>query len=81
MKQKTKAFLAKAFVGVFALSLVGGATALLHESNVVDAATQSSTYAPYLEYKFNDSASPWKNTGSAGASGDMTKYGGAANIG
>ena len=81
MKQKTKAFLAKAFVGVFALSLVGGATALLHESNVVDAATQSSTYAPYLEYKFDDSASPWKNTGSAGTSGDMTKYGGVTNIG
>ena len=79
MKQKTKAFLAKALVSVFGLSLVGGILPLIETPNVADAATKTEV-TPYLEYLFNDSAKPWKNTGSA-TNGDMTASSSPTNVG
>lgn len=41
MKEKTKAFLAKALISVFGLSLVGGILPLLETPNVAEAATKT----------------------------------------
>lgn len=80
MKQKTKAFLAKALISVFGLSLVGGILPLLETPNVAEAATTKTAVTPYLEYLFNDSANPWKNTGKA-TNGNMTAWGTPQNVG
>lgn len=80
MKQKTKAFFTKALVGVFAMSLFVGAMPYVSWGTTANAATQKQAVTPYLEYTFNDSTNPWKNTGSA-TNGDMTKSGSPENVG
>ena len=78
MKQKTKAFLTKALVGVFALSFVSGFATVTKTPEAASAATEKVTeeveipeptykanITPYIEYTFDSVENFLKNTGSS----------------
>lgn len=92
MKQKTKAFLTKALVGVFALSFVSGFATVTKTPEAASAATEKVTVKPYVEYTFDSVENFLKNTGSSAntknydlqingnASASDLQYGGYANF-
>ena len=84
MKQKTKAFLAKALVGVFALSFVSGFATVTKTPEAASAATKKITeeveipeptykanITPYIEYTFDNAQNFYGNTGTSAS--DSTK--------
>ena len=79
MKKKFKSWLTSILAGVSALSIFGGVLPML-APKTASAATEKVAVSPYLEYKFDDSANPWKNTGTA-TNGNMTASGGPKHLG
>ena len=71
IKQKTKAFLTKALVGVFAASLFVGAIPYVSWGTTANAATQMVDVQPYIEWNFDDATKFYANTGTSAK--DTTK--------
>lgn len=71
MKQKTKAFLTKALVGVFAASLFVGAIPYVNVGTLANATTQMVDVQPYIEWNFDDATKFYANTGTSAK--DTTK--------
>ena len=79
MKKRLKTWITSIMASVFALSVFGSVVPMF-ATKTVNAATEKVAVKPYLEYKFDDSANPWKNTGSA-SNGNMTAWGKPQNAG
>lgn len=82
MKKRTKSFLTKVFVGIFASSLIVGFTPFANVQIASEAATEKVVVNPYVEYTFDDANNFLKNTGSSAQGKDYTlvSYSSSADI-